>query len=551
MSPLRSLLCCTPLGLILLVACESTPTRFDLRPAVIGEPNAPAASSIRASPSWLAAVDPQLTAFDDWPLVFSIYRADPTLLCRAEIRRGATVVRVVLGVVRGAECAASWDVRDAAGALVSPGLLVIEGQLVDAEGSVVARAIEAAEVLRLGIDRIDLSGEPTSRQPLLYRAMGSQLDGFFEMPISFTPFRMGADASEATASALMLSDGSAREIPMPWSSLTSPPLETNGAVEDDTYNLPTAWIHGASVDFALHLSSDTPGMNAGGSPQQVEVRVVAPSSLTAMGSTAFADDATLTMRGVPVTSVDRVDVAYAFTFETRNPGAEWQPMPGAFAVTMRFYGLAGVPAFARSDLPHRPWVDVVDTITRWVHGTASDQAGVGSAIVRGVYEESGLRYDRVSGASVYSDYLDGWGGGIFDMQAFQERRNGSVINCSDAASIVSSYANMIGLDFRYRILTHRSSGGFRLNYLRGIGATNFTFSPFESGRNSFRYHAIVNSRDVRTWDATLTVDSDGVPAMAPFTMQYVTGLLPATYLADLSPEPINIVTQRDDNVRIR
>lgn len=551
MSPLRSLLRCTPLGFILLVACESTPTRFDFRPSVIGEPNAPAASAIRASPSWLPAVDPQLTAFDDWPLVFSVYRADPTLLCRAEIRRGTTVVRVVPGVVRGAECEASWDVRNAAGALVSPGLLVIEGQLVDARGAVVARTMEAAEVLRLGIDRIDLSGEPTARQPLLYRAMGGQRDGFFEMPISFTPFRMGADASETAASALMLSDGSAREVPMPWASLTSPPLETNGAAEDDTYNLPTAWIHGASVDFALHLSSDTPGMNAGGSPQHVEVRLVAPSGLTAMGTTTFVDDATITMRGVPVTTVDRVDAAYAFTFETRNPGGEWQPMPGAFAVTMRFYGLAGVPAFARSELPHRPWVDVVDTITRWVHGTASDQAGVGTAIVRGVYEESGLRYDRVSGASVYSDYLDGWGGGIFDMQAFQERRNGSVINCSDAASIVSSYANMIGLDFRYRILTHRSASGFRLNYLRGIGATDFTFSPFESGRNTFRYHAIVNSRDVRTWDATLAVDSDGVPAMAPFTMQYVTGLLPATYLADLSPEPTNIVTQRDDNVRIR
>lgn len=362
MSPSRSLLRCTPLGFILLIACESTPTRFDIRPSVLGEPTS-AASAIRASPSWLAAVDPQLTGFDGWPLVFSVYRADSALLCRAEIRRGATVVRVVSGVVRGAECEALWDVRDAAGALVSPGLLVIEGQLADARGAVVARTIEAAEVLRLGIDRIDLSGEPTARQPLLYRAMGGRRDGFFEMPTTFTPFRMGADASEGAASALMLRDGSAREIPMPWASLTSPPLETNGAVEDDTYNLPTAWVHGSSVDFALHLSSDTPGMNAGGSPQHVQVRLVAPSGLTTMGPSAFVDDATITMRGVPVTSVDRVDATYAFTFETRNPDGEWQPMPGAFPVTLRFYGLAGVPTFARSDLPHRPWVDVVDTIS--------------------------------------------------------------------------------------------------------------------------------------------------------------------------------------------
>jgi hypothetical protein len=100
------------------------------------------------------------------------------------------------------------------------------------------------------------------------------------------------------------------------------------------------------------------------------------------------------------------------------------------------------------------------------------------------------------------------------MQEFQERRYGSVINCSDAASIVSAYANMIGLDFRYRILTHRTADGFDLNYLQGIGSPMFTYSPFDSGRASFRYHAIVSSRDVRTWDATLAVD--GTPQIADF-----------------------------------
>ena len=534
-----------------LVACESSAPLYEARPLGVTTPNGTAAPAIYPSDAWLSAVDPQLEGFDGWPLRFSVYRSNATQICRAEIRREMRLVRTIAGTARMGACVVDWDVRDTSGALVTPGALTIEGQIVDASGAVLARTTAQGEVLRVGIDRIDLSGDPGARQPLLYRAMGGQRDGFFEMPITFTPFRMGADASEGAASALVNTDGSAREVPMPWASLTSPPLERNGAAERDTYNLPTAWIHGSSVDFAMHLSSDLPGMNAGGSPRAVEVRVVAPEGLTNVGASAFEDDATITMRGAPVTSVDRVDARYAFTFEVRVRGGAWQPMPGAFEVMLRFYGLAGVPMFARSDLPHRPWVDVVDTITRWVDGTASDQAGVGAAIVRGVYEESGLRYDRVSGASVYSNYLDGWGQGIFDMQAFQERRNGSVINCSDAASIVSSYANMIGLDFRYRILTHRSAGGFRLNYLRGIGASEFTASPFESGRNSFRYHAIVNSRDVQTWDATLAVDGDGMPTMAPFTLRYVTGLAPMTYLAALSPEPTNIVTERDDNVRIR
>jgi len=281
------------------------------------------------------------------------------------------------------------------------------------------------------------------------------------------------------------------------------------------------------------------------------VRVGPPTGRTPAGDTTFRDGATLRMTGSPVTAVDRYDLVHDFGFESRRPGGEWQPMPGAFSITLRLYGLVGAPIFGRTTVPHRAWVDVVDAIAGWVDGASGDQAGVGAAIVRGVYQESGLRYDRRSGASVYTNYLSGWGGGVFEMQAYQERRYGSTINCSDAASIVSAYANMIGLDFRYRILTHRADTGFALNYLQGIGSTEFTYSPFESGRNYFRYHAIVNSRDVRTWDATLAVDGDGTPSAAPFTLLLVQSLEPMAYLTALSPEASNIVTQMDENVRIQ
>ncbi|MBN8609511.1 MAG: hypothetical protein J0L92_02945 [Deltaproteobacteria bacterium] len=535
-----------------LVGCGDAGPAFVIEPteSVLGQPTSRVAPAIRTSDLTVPAADPQLPGFDGWPLVFEAQITDPAQRCRAQITRSTAAVATLVGTIEGTTCTVLWDGRGAGGTRVMPGTLEVEGQILDVAGTVLARAPDRVEVVRVGIDRIDLSGETGARQPLLYRAMNGRRDGWFEMPVDFTPFAMGPDDGETASSALELPGGATRTIPGPWADLTSPPLE--GAVaEDDVYNLPTAWIAGSRIDYDVHLTSDLAGMEAGGSPTTMEVRIAPPSGLTITGDATFRDDATVRMSGTPVTAVDRYDVAHAFTFEARRPGGEWQPMPGAFSITLRMYGLVAAPVFARTSIPHRAWVDVVDRITGWVDGASSDQDGVGAAIVDGVYNHSDLRYDTRAGASHYSDYLSGWGGGSFEMQAFEERRYGPVINCSDAASIVSAYANMIGLDFRYRILTHRTDSGFLLNYLQGIGSDAFRFSPFDSGRNSFRYHAIVNSRDARTWDATLAVDGDGTPSSSPFTQLLVEGLDPMAYLTALSPEAAEIATQMDDNVRIQ
>jgi len=534
-----------------LAACDSGPA-FVVEPTitVIDGPTSRPVPRIVVSPTTLPAADPLLAGFDGWPLVFQVRTTDPGQRCRAQLLRGGAPIVAVLGTISGSTCTVSWDGRGAGGARMTVGPLDVEGQVIDALGTVLARAPDRLEVVRLGIDRIDLSGEAGARQPLLYRAMGGRRDGWFEMPATFTPFALGPDDGETGSSALELADGSPRPIPTPWESTTTPPTE-GSSVENDIYNLPTAWVVGSRIDYDVRLTSDLAGVDGGGSPTVMEVRVVPPAGLSATGDTAFRDGATVRMSGTPVVAVDRYDLVHELGFEARRAGGEWQPMPGAVSVTLRLYGLVDEPTFARTTVPHRPWVDVVDAVTQWVNGASGTQDGVGAAIVRGVYQESGLRYDTRAGASHYSDYGSAWSGGVFEMQAFQERRYGSVINCSDAASIVSSYANMIGLDFRYRILTDRAGDGFALNYLQGIGSPMFTYSPFDSGRNYFRYHAIVNSRDVRTWDATLAVDGDGAPSASPFTQQLVTGLDPMTYLAALSPEPMNIVTTMDDLVRIQ
>lgn len=553
-------LCSTPsrsdldvaLGLLLVLAgCEGGAFELEPRSARVTEPAGMVSPSIAPSPTTVPAADPSMPGFDGWPIVFDVRTTAAAQRCRVRISRRGMIDVSLAGAIEGRTCTVLWDGRGPSGVRVPAGPVDVEGQLTDARGTVLARAADRLEVVRVGIDRIELSGEPGARQPLLYRATGGRRDGWTELSTTQVAFAMAPDDGEVGASALDRADGTPRPIPAPWDDLTSPPLE--GAVlENDVYNLPTAWVVGSRIDYVVRLTSDIPGVEGGGSPRMMQVRVAPPAFLSAVGDTTFRDGAVVRMSGAPVVAVDRYDLVHDFGFEARRPGGEWQPMPGAFRVTLRMYGLVAAPVFARETIPYRPWVDVVDTVTRWVAGRSSEPAGVGAAIVRGIYESSGLRYDRRSGAAHYTLSIGpGQRDGSVQLQAFQERRYGNVVNCSDTAGIVATYANMVGLDFRYRILTPRSGGGFRLHYLQGIGSPTFTYAPFDSGRNSFSYHAIVNSRDVKTWDATLAVDGDGMPSAPPFVQLLVTGLEPMRYLEALSPEAANIVTTLDDRVRIQ
>ena len=168
-----------------------------------------------------------------------------------------------------------------------------------------------------------------------------------------------------------------------------------------------------------------------------------------------------------------------------------------------------------------------------------------------MYDDLGLRYDDVFGGSAYTEYLDGWNDGVFRIVAFQRRDDGSVINCSDAASIVSSYANMVGIELRYHILQHATEGGFDLNYIRPIGFAAFDETPFRSGGGSFSYHAITGPPDGTVYDATLALDGDGDPGAPPHTARMATGLTPAEYLFDLTSEWDRVIIHIDDTVTLQ
>jgi hypothetical protein len=427
----------------------------------------------------------------------------------------------------------------------------------DALGEALVSAETTIEVVRLGIERIQLAPVTAGeRAPLLYPKLGGMRDAFYELAADRFPWKLGADTADgAGAVALELADGTPRALPEPWEDLTSPPLDPGSpdGVERDTYNLPTAWTAGALVDVTATLDADVAGVPGGGAPALAEVRVVAPEGTMAMADLGFTDGALITLRTEtsPVAAVGRYDVSLEWTFEARAPGGEWVAVPGSITTTHRMYGLVAAPIFDYSSAPHRAWVDVVDMVAGWVAGSARDPDAVGARIVEGVYYEMGLQYDRESGASFYTDYGSSFSGASFDLSELQDRANGDIINCSDAGSIVSAYANMVGIDFRYHILTHQWASGFDLNYIQAIGWEGFTETPFTSGRGGFRYHAVVGPPDGRFFDATLALDGDGTPTALPATLLLAQGMMPDDYKRALSSEWMNVRTTHDEKVRLR
>jgi len=391
---------------------------------------------------------------------------------------------------------------------------------------------------RLGATSISVAkGEGGGRVPLMYHAVAHVAANYFPIPDTIPSSSMAIPAGEPELDA---KDGTARTFAAPWDDLDTPPTDSSGAVLESGGSLPTSLVVGTKPDLVFTIGKTTKsatgtqptGLAVAGIPK---IRVVVdgtPGSDTAL--VTEGGSVTVRLASTPVPAIDRVELALKWHFEAQDSKGAWIAIPDATQqATLRFYGVLGNDQGTL--VPNLPWVRVVDLVTKRIAGKATDAALARATLVQLVYEESGLKYDRKSGASAYTGYTGSptsWTSARFSLGSFLNRSLGTTVNCSDCASILSTYANMIGAKLHYAIIGFT----FNLNPIMGIGSTTFG-SPFDSGRTTFNYHA-VTTRDATAHihDATLALDGDSDPKTAPQTKLLAQDLTGVDYLTRLSPD---------------
>ena len=159
-----------------------------------------------------------------------------------------------------------------------------------------------------------------------------------------------------------------------------------------------------------------------------------------------------------------------------------------------------------------PWVDVLDHACRWAAGARSaDEAAGRITVALNDLGGSVLAYNCVAlGSALYS-----WP--YFDCTAFLERLRGGfghgpLVNCSDCAAIVSTFANCLGAD----LWQSKMGFDFVLNPVQVLGSA--LWQP-ACGLGRFAMHEVAwtgtgSERD-RVFDACLQVDADLDPTSAP------------------------------------
>lgn len=199
------------------------------------------------------------------------------------------------------------------------------------------------------------------------------------------------------------------------------------------------------------------------------------------------------------------------------PDGEWLDL---VTTTHRIYTLLELPKSPWQQTPYQqiniqlPWTDVMDYACNWASGkTTLDEAACG--VTKNIFNlgPAIITYDCPGGGASHYTSPD------FDCSAFLDRLhggtgNGYYVNCTDCATFVTSFANILGCD----LWESRMGYYFDLNPILGIGSS--VWQP-ACGWSGFSYHEVswkgaCTSND-GVFDACLKVDGGVDPTSPPHT----------------------------------
>ena len=175
-----------------------------------------------------------------------------------------------------------------------------------------------------------------------------------------------------------------------------------------------------------------------------------------------------------------------------------------------------------------PWADVLDYACVWARGaTTVEDAAEG--VTRAVYDLGPwvLAYDCAGGGIThYTVPILNY----FNATEFIERLrgglgNGYYLNCTDCATVVSTFANALGCDLWQSTMGAAGFPYFAVNPILAIGSDEW--SP-ACGWGAFDYHEVAWTGDCGVddvvYDACLKVDAGSDPLRAPFIGAVPVGL---------------------------
>ncbi|GHT32218.1 hypothetical protein AGMMS49574_15310 [Bacteroidia bacterium] len=207
-----------------------------------------------------------------------------------------------------------------------------------------------------------------------------------------------------------------------------------------------------------------------------------------------------------------------------------------------------------------PWTEALAIGNKWIGDkTIGKESDIAESMTKGLNSLGYFKYDTTSGSSFYSY---GYVLRYFKINKFINNYNNKSknysLNCSDCATIISSFGNLYGNVLLQIILVNNKfpDSGFKCNQIISIGDLDDHWEvPFPLHGGSFSYHqicvpnAISDIQHASIYDACLKIDSGNFPDGTEHTKK--TALLPTgTQFADTTDSIVDIDTETAYTVQV-
>ncbi|MCZ2077563.1 MAG: hypothetical protein HUU41_00940 [Bryobacteraceae bacterium] len=221
--------------------------------------------------------------------------------------------------------------------------------------------------------------------------------------------------------------------------------------------------------------------------------------------------------------------AYPVTWRWQFRRRAEEPWTDIVDTHHRIYVLLRVPRAPWEQAPFTsnntqlPWLDVMDYACLWASGATSvDQAG--SQVTRAVFDlgPEVVSYDCPGGGSNHYTGVDAFT--PFNCSGFLARLRGAggsyYLNCTDCATITSTFANILGCDLSQSAMFSDFGIGvsYPINAVVPIGSNSFGTA---CGFNYLIFHEVAWAGDClaadEVFDACFLVDGDSDPTRPPHT----------------------------------